>query len=217
MRDDNELKKQKYISDLDRLRKIREKEREGVKTKSSPDIYDINSTEVEAGKDLDISIVGSDYRYNRRKSELEIYPVDYNARTDIKAAGREHTPHLASVKRAASKVKKKNTNRDKVLMYKSERKIKAKKEDKTMKRSTPPRQGRAESGGKKKKKGFFRTLFLLLLLGIFAYFAFIFFSKQSGYYTIAIFGVDSRNGNLGKGALADVNIICNINRETNEI
>ena len=34
---------------------------------------------------------------------------------------------------------------------------------------------------------------------------------------IAVFGVDSRGGGLEKGALSDVEIICSINKKTNEI
>lgn len=41
--------------------------------------------------------------------------------------------------------------------------------------------------------------------------------KDSGYWTIVVYGVDSRDGNLGKGALADVQILCSINRKTGEI
>ena len=40
---------------------------------------------------------------------------------------------------------------------------------------------------------------------------------MTGYRTIAIFGVDSRDGNVGKGTNADVIMLCNINRETGEI
>ena len=41
--------------------------------------------------------------------------------------------------------------------------------------------------------------------------------KDNGYWTIAVFGVDSRDGKLGKGALSDVEMICNINKATGEI
>ena len=41
--------------------------------------------------------------------------------------------------------------------------------------------------------------------------------KMEGYWTIAVFGVDSRGTNTGKGANADVNMIFNINRATGEI
>lgn len=40
---------------------------------------------------------------------------------------------------------------------------------------------------------------------------------QKGFWKIAVFGVDSTDGNLGKGANSDVIIICNVNRETGEI
>lgn len=41
--------------------------------------------------------------------------------------------------------------------------------------------------------------------------------KMKGYWTIAVFGVDSRGSNVGKGTNADVNMICNINQDTGEI
>lgn len=41
--------------------------------------------------------------------------------------------------------------------------------------------------------------------------------QMKGYWTIAIFGVDSRNSSVGKGNNSDVNMICNINQDTEEI
>lgn len=41
--------------------------------------------------------------------------------------------------------------------------------------------------------------------------------KMEGYWTIAVFGVDSRGKAVGKGTNADVNMICNINQDTGEI
>ncbi len=41
--------------------------------------------------------------------------------------------------------------------------------------------------------------------------------KMKGYWTIAIFGVDSRDKAIAKGTNADVNMICNINQDTGEI
>lgn len=40
---------------------------------------------------------------------------------------------------------------------------------------------------------------------------------MKGYWTIAIFGVDARDKAINKGTNADVNMICNINRDTGEI
>lgn len=41
--------------------------------------------------------------------------------------------------------------------------------------------------------------------------------NMKGYWTIAVFGVDARDNAITKGTNADVNIICNINRDTGEI
>lgn len=41
--------------------------------------------------------------------------------------------------------------------------------------------------------------------------------QMEGYWTIAVFGLDSRNGSVGKGNNSDVNIICNLNMATGEI
>ena len=41
--------------------------------------------------------------------------------------------------------------------------------------------------------------------------------KMKGFKTVAIFGVDSRTGSVGKGNNSDVNIIANLNLETGEI
>ncbi len=40
---------------------------------------------------------------------------------------------------------------------------------------------------------------------------------MKGYFTIAIFGVDSRTGDVGKGNNSDINIIANVNVETGDI
>ncbi|MDO4268959.1 MAG: LCP family protein, partial [Eubacteriales bacterium] len=41
--------------------------------------------------------------------------------------------------------------------------------------------------------------------------------RMKGYWTIAVFGVDSRGNAVTKGTNADVNILCNVNRDTGEI
>lgn len=41
--------------------------------------------------------------------------------------------------------------------------------------------------------------------------------KMSGYWTVAVFGVDSRDGGVGRGANADVQIICNVDMATGDI
>lgn len=41
--------------------------------------------------------------------------------------------------------------------------------------------------------------------------------QMKGYWTVAVFGVDSRDSSVGKGNNSDVNMICNINQDTGEI
>lgn len=40
---------------------------------------------------------------------------------------------------------------------------------------------------------------------------------MTGYRTVAVFGVDSRDGNVNRGTNADVIMLCNVNRDTGEI
>lgn len=61
---------------------------------------------------------------------------------------------------------------------------------------------------------------LVLAAFLLAAAAFFFFHKgikEDGYWTVAVFGVDSREGKTGKGALSDVEMIASINRKTGEI
>lgn len=73
----------------------------------------------------------------------------------------------------------------------------------------------------KKKRSFLKRLIALVLLFSLisggSYFAFHYVNNQTGYYTVAVFGVDSRDGNVDVGALADVNMIVNIDRGGGEI
>lgn len=68
---------------------------------------------------------------------------------------------------------------------------------------------------RRKKKEMGKILFLVIILvaGLSLYHHF----RDNGYWTIAVFGVDSRDGNLGKGALSDVEMLASINKKTGEI
>ena len=68
---------------------------------------------------------------------------------------------------------------------------------------------------RRKKKEIGKILFLVVILvaGLSLYHHF----RDNGYWTIAVFGVDSRDGNLGKGALSDVEMLASINKKTGEI
>lgn len=82
--------------------------------------------------------------------------------------------------------------------------------------------GRASAGRqqgqmtKRRKKGRWKGLLLLLLAVFIGYGAWMFLHRPTGYWNIAVFGVDSRDGNT-KNALADVQMICSIDRSTGEI
>ena len=82
--------------------------------------------------------------------------------------------------------------------------------------------GRASAGWqqgqmtKRRKKGRWKGRLLLLLAVFIGYGAWMFLHRPTGYWNIAVFGVDSRDGNT-KNALADVQMICSIDRSTGEI
>ena len=72
--------------------------------------------------------------------------------------------------------------------------------------------------GKKKRKKKWSLMAKALILTILIFFAVVFVKdKITGrYWTVAVFGVDSRDGNLEKG-LSDVEMICTIDKKTGEI
>ena len=57
---------------------------------------------------------------------------------------------------------------------------------------------------------------IFLLLAVTAYGSFLYLHRPTGIWTVAVFGVDSRDGNTKK-ALADVQMVCTLDRETGEI
>lgn len=82
----------------------------------------------------------------------------------------------------------------------------------------------AAGAREKKKKG--KKSPILILIALLSVFLIVWGAKNlllgqkthaSGYYTVAVFGVDSRNGNLGKDALSDVNMLVSLNKETGDI
>lgn len=87
-------------------------------------------------------------------------------------------------------------------------------------KDTPPeavRPGRQPRRKKKRRLRLVRNVLLLILAAWLGSTAWAFFHKQTGTWTIAIFGVDSRDGSLEKNALADVQMICTVDRATGEI
>ena len=75
---------------------------------------------------------------------------------------------------------------------------------------------RSRRPSRKRKKVKWPAILLSLLAVICVYGGWTFIHRATGYWNIAVFGVDSRDGNT-KNALADVQVICSINQETGDI
>ena len=85
-----------------------------------------------------------------------------------------------------------------------------------------PQNGNKHKANKKRKRKhkqrvILMELAILALVLIAGVFLFKQRTHQKGYWTIAVFGVDSRDGKVEKGALSDVEMICNIDKATGEI
>jgi len=183
----------------------------------------------EPEKELDIAIARKDYKdyikqqnekrkaKEAEKKELEIFPIKREEKKETKGIPKRK-PKIKVIKkekkREVKKIKKPQKPKNNLLVSRKNQPIPiVRRSKKTENKAAKTKDGKI---GKRVKK-LFSTVFLLVLLLGFSYFAYGFFYKQSGYYTIAIFGVDSRGGETEAGALADVDIVCNINRETKEI
>ena len=71
---------------------------------------------------------------------------------------------------------------------------------------------------KRKRKRKILFIEFILLFAVLAGAFWLFHGKSAtGHWTVAVFGVDSRDGSLGKSSLADVQMICDIDRETGNI
>ena len=81
-------------------------------------------------------------------------------------------------------------------------------------RPEPEERNRKE---KKKKKHPVLIILLVLILAGAGWVGYNYFFGHQGHYTVVVFGLDSRNGNVGKEALSDVNIIADIDMKTGEI
>ena len=79
------------------------------------------------------------------------------------------------------------------------------------------RHSRAMKKKRRRKRIFLAVEVLALIILAFVIFSVIKKQTDDGYWTIAVFGVDSRDGNLGKGSLSDVEMLCNIDKKTGEI
>lgn len=83
--------------------------------------------------------------------------------------------------------------------------------------SSPKRNNQKKKKRKHKKRIVLIEIAVLILILLAGFFMLKQRTHQKGFWTIAVFGVDSRDGKLDKGALSDVIMLCNINKATGEI
>lgn len=81
-------------------------------------------------------------------------------------------------------------------------------------RSTKKSAARRHSAKKKSGRLLLLVLIVLLLAGTWLFRR---VQQDNGFWTISVFGLDSRDGKTGKGALADVQMLVSINKQTGEI
>ncbi len=187
---DDESKRLKYLKDLDRLNKIREAEKNKDNGIVDPD--DISQ------KIKNNIKLGNDFRKEQKSNGVEDIP---SKSMDIPLDD-THYKNSTPVNDAIYGEGFEGSSKDAVRSKRA--------------KASSKNSGRGDNKGKKKKHRVLKA-FLLLLLILAGYVGFRIYTTQKGYYTVAVFGVDSRNGNLGKDALSDVNMICQVNRESGEI
>lgn len=193
---DNDEDRRHYLSELARLKRIREIEKDKM----------VNNK---------INITKS----NKYSTDLNILkPKKANSHSELKenSLNRHIKKRNSTIIKTSSNNKsfnKENLESDTLIKNKTS-KIKKNKISNTKKRINSKRNQK-----KKLKKGIILLQLLALAFIAFGIYIGILYlsAKETGTYTVAIFGVDSRDGNLKKGALADVNMIAHINKETGEI
>ena len=229
---------EKYLKDLAKLKKIREEEKLKEQNKELLKKLSENNKKIEEiGQNIrkvekkpdKINIIGS-----KKSSKLKSgRNIKSNTNDDEETGGikiplpkssqkavvrRDDVYRTQTVQReeAPKKVVKK-----KVTKPVTKKIVKTKKVTKNVNPRTVKKVEKERVKKPKKKRDFLTRLFLLVLLftivGGGTYFAFHYVKNQKGYYTVAVFGVDSRDGNVEKGALSDVNMIVNVDRESGDI
>ena len=229
---------EKYLKDLAKLKKIREEEKLKEQNKELLKKLSENNKKIEEiGQNIrkvekkpdKINIIGSK-KSSKLKSGRNIksntnddeetggikIPLPKSSQKAVVRRDDVYRTQTAQREEAPKKVVKK-----KVTKPVTKKIVKTKKVTKNVNPRTVKKVEKERVKKPKKKRGFLTRLFLLVLLftivGGGTYFAFHYVKNQKGYYTVAVFGVDSRDGNVGKGALSDVNMIVNVDRESGDI
>ena len=230
---------ERYLRDLARLNKIREEEKLKEENKKLRKTINENNKKLEEmGQNIrkvqkkadKINIIGGD-RSSKAKSSRN---VKSDVKEDVETNGIKiplpNSHQKKIIRKNDTLIVQETHNREsvkKVVKKKVSKPVNKKvvKTKKNLKKVDPKVAKKVEKEVKvkktKKKRSFLTRLILLILLftivGGGTYFAFHYVKNQKGYYTVAVFGVDSRDGNVEEGALSDVNMIINVNRETGDI
>lgn len=230
---------ERYLRDLARLNKIREEEKLKEENKKLRKTINENNKKLEEmGQNIrkvqkkadKINIIGGD-RSSKAKSSRN---VKSDVKEDVETNGIKiplpNSHQKKIIRKNDTLIVQETQNREsvkKVVKKKVSKPVNKKvvKTKKNLKKVDPKVAKKVEKEVKvkktKKKRSFLNRLILLILLftivGGGTYFAFHYVKNQKGYYTVAVFGVDSRDGNVEEGALSDVNMIINVNRETGDI
>lgn len=229
---------EKYLKDLAKLKKIREEEKLKEQNKELLKKLSENNKKIEEiGQNIrkvekkpdKINIIGSN-KSSKLKSGRNIksntndveetdgikIPLPKSSQKAVVRRDDVYRTQTVQREEAPKKVIKK-----KVTKPVTKKIVKTKKVTKNVNPRTVKKVEKERVKKPKKKRGFLTRLFLLVLLftivGGGTYFAFHYVKNQKGYYTVAVFGVDSRDGNVEKGALSDVNMIVNVDRESGDI
>ena len=229
---------EKYLRELAKLKKIRQEEKlKEENEKLLKTIKENNKKLEEIGQNIrkvekkadKINIIGGN-KHSKTKNERNIKS---NVSDDTIAEGIKiplPKSHQKTILQKNDTYRVQNPQREETVKKVVKKNItkpvtkKVVKTQKSVKKVNPKTVKKVEKEVKvkkpKKKRGFLTRLILLILLftivGGGTYFAFHYVKNQTGYYTVAVFGVDSRDGNVEIGALSDVNMIINVNRETGD-
>lgn len=235
---------EKYLRDLAKLKKIREEEKLKEENERIQKTIDENNKKLEEiGRNIrkiekktdKINIIGGDRSSKIKNSRSIKSSVSEDIETDGIKIPLPRSRQKSVVRKndnltvrkpqqteeAPKKVVKKKVQKPVVKKVVKTKKVTKKVNVKPSSDKVKKTEKESKTKKPKKKRGFLARLVLLILLftivGGGTYFAFHYVKNQKGYYTVAVFGVDSRDGNVGKGALSDVNMIVNVNRETGDI
>ena len=228
---ENDEDRRKYLADLAKLKRIREEAKNG--TYSKP--YDTEPVREEEALNTDmVEHLFSDYdEYSKPEYEQEP-KVIYRDRVVYRDREKNASGSDQAKRKDTSNGRKDSTKTKRSSKVKDSRDVRSSKSSRNKDDSGIKKERRIvnvyvdQNGNmveeyeepKKKKSKWFLWVLLILLIAIIAFLAYKMFfpkTKKEGYYTVAVFGLDSRNGNTGKDALSDVNIIARVDYATGEV